>query len=58
MSSHMYRGIPVEPWLDTVGPGSRHSTKGHRFSIQTVGNAVHCRYIDLPQSVCIRTLDS
>ena len=48
MSSHMYRGIPVEPWLDTVGPGSRHSTRGHRFSIHTVGYAVHYRYNDLP----------
>ena len=32
MSSHMYRGIPGEQRLDTVRPGFRHSTKGHRFS--------------------------
>ena len=48
MSSHMYRGIRGEQRFDTVRPGSQHSTKGHRYSIQTVGYAVHYRYIDLP----------
>ena len=58
MSSHMYRGIPGEQRLDTVRPGSRHSTRGHRYSIHTVAYAVHYGYIDLPRSACTLTLNS
>ena len=51
VSLHMCQGISGEQRCRMVRPGSRHSARGHRHSIHTVGYAVDYRYIDLPWSV-------